>query len=155
MNDGQYLRMAAIVAESSKCVSLKVGAVLVREGRIISIGYNGTPPGTPNCCEVHRERGPEHSEWSNRWEIHAEMNCILFAGRNGISVENTTMYTTIEPCTQCLKNMAAAGVKFIVYSEPYYRETIDIGEKESFASLCGLTLRHYGSASTGPSTAQA
>lgn len=149
VQDHQFLEIARIISESSKCVSLKVGAVLVREGRIISVGFNGTPSGYTNCCDVHRSRGTEHTEWSNRVEVHAEQNCVLFAARSGISTEGATMYTTIEPCHQCVKLLVVAGIKKVVYSEAYYREEIDNKIKEEFAELCGMHLEHFTSASTG------
>lgn len=154
MTDRQFLDIAVIAAETSHCVSLKVGAVLVRAGRVVSTGYNGTPPGFVNCNELWVSRCPEHSEWSNRMEIHAEQNALLFAARHGISTEGCTMYTTIEPCHQCVKLMIAAGVSRVVYSEEYYREDIDRRTKQEFSSQCGMKIEHFGSASTTLSTPQ-
>ncbi len=150
MNDLQFLEIAKIVAQTSKCVSLKVGAVLVRDGRIISMGYNGTAPGLKNCSDVWSHRCHEHTEWSNKYEIHAEQNALLFAARNGISTQGSTVYTTIEPCHQCLKLMIAAGVIRVVYLDGYYRETIDSQDKMEFGLECGLILQRYTSESTTP-----
>lgn len=142
MKHHQFMAMARIVAESSKCVSLKVGALIVRDGRIISTGYNGTPQGWKNCCDVHRERGFEHTEWSLKFEIHAEMNAIVFAARNGVSIADTTMYTTIEPCFSCVKVLVQSGIKRVIYDGGYYREgEINLQvEKLEFAESCKLEI---------------
>lgn len=140
MTHDDFMDIAHVCARSSKCVSLKVGAVLVRDGRIISTGRNGTPPGFTNCCDIHTERGPEHSAWSERYEIHAEMNCVLFAARHGIETEGAVMYVTIQPCHQCLKNLTAAGVTKIYYDEVYYREADMTNEKIAFADELGIDL---------------
>lgn len=152
MTDKQFLQIAAIAAESSHCVSLKVGAVLVRGGRVVSTGYNGTPPGFVNCNQEWRVRCDAHTAWSNTHEIHAEQNAIIFAARHGISTEGCTMYTTIEPCHQCVKLMIAAGITRVVYSEGYYREDIDRKAKQEFSDQCGMKIEHYGSESTTPLT---
>lgn len=142
MKHSQFMAMAHILAESSKCVSLKVGALIVRDGRIVSTGYNGTPQGWTNCCEVHRTRGFEHTEWSLKFEIHAEMNAIVFAARNGVSIDGTTMYTTIEPCFSCVKVLVQSGIKRVIYDTAYYREgEINLQvEKLEFAESCKLDI---------------
>lgn len=148
MTDVQFLQIAKIVAGTSKCVSVQVGAVIAKEGRIISTGYNGTPSGYLNCCDVHSERGAAHSEWSNRYEIHAEQNALLYAAKYGISVKGATLYTTVEPCFQCLKMIVASGISRIVYDEPYYREEIDIQSKLEFSSACSVLLERCSLEST-------
>lgn len=136
----QFLEMAEVVSRSSKCVSLKVGAIVAVRGRVVATGYNGTPSGFLNCCDVHKERGPAHTEWSNKYEIHAEMNCILFAARSGISLEGGIMYSTIEPCFGCLKNLAQSGIRAVFYRDPYYREQTDEMFREKVTFLKGSQL---------------
>jgi len=125
INDKLFMDIAAHFASQSKCVSRKVGAVLVRGGRILSSGYNGTPPGWRNCCEhfpdYSIEQRQDHISWSTANEIHAEMNAIMWAAKEGTSTDGATMYTTVQPCSDCLKNMVAAGIKEIVYLEEYDR----------------------------------
>lgn len=133
ISHNQFLEMAEVVAKSSKCVSLQVGALIVKDSRVVSMGYNGTPPGYANCNEIHDERGPEHTEWSNKYEIHAEMNAIAFAAKNGVSIDNGTIYVTIEPCFNCLKVISAAGIKKIYFRNSYYREDKHSEEKKKFA----------------------
>jgi len=140
MNDKQYIRIAEIVAESSKCVSLQVGAVIVMDGRIISTGYNGTPPKYLNCDEVHSCRGEKHTAWSLKYEIHAEQNAISFAARNGVTTNGSTMYVTIEPCFSCLKTIASAGIVRVVFGDHYYNELDGSSEKIDFAKHCGIEL---------------
>ena len=124
----QFLKIARVVAESSSCISLKVGALLVRDNRIISSGYNGTPPGFSNCNTVHSCSGPEHSEWSQNHEIHAEMNAILYAATSGVSITNTALYCTHEPCNNCLKHILGTGpdgIKSVIYQTPYTKQTAE------------------------------
>lgn len=113
-----YLKIAEALAEESKCVSLKVGAVLVKDNNIISCGINGTPKGSKNCCEVHKDRGEEHSKWSELHEVHAEANAIL---RCNTDKTGATMYITCAPCINCLKHCNASGIKTFIYSAHYYR----------------------------------
>jgi dCMP deaminase len=120
LNDKNFLKIAQEIASASKCVSKQVGAVIVRDGRILSTGYNGTPAGYTNCCDYwDGEYTPEHHVWSQTYEIHAEMNAIIWAARQGISIDGATIYVTLEPCSECSKNLIASGIKRIVYNKPY------------------------------------
>lgn len=123
ISDSDFLEMAHIAARSAKCISMRVGCLLVKDNRPLSSGVNGTPSGWKNCCDVHKERGPEHSAWSEKYEIHAEMNALLNAARIGIPVAGATAYVTHEPCFNCTKHLVAAGIKNICYGLEYYRET--------------------------------
>ena len=116
--------MARILSQESNCISLRVGCVIVKDSRIISMGYNGTVAGAMNCfdaCDI-KYRREEHHEWSNSHEVHAEMNALMYAARYGISVNGATLYCTNEPCDQCLKNIIAAGIERVVYDVPYKKE---------------------------------
>ncbi len=120
LNDKNFINIAKEIASASKCVSRQVGAVIVRDGRILSTGYNGTPPGFTNCSEHwDGEYTSEHHEWSKTYEIHAEMNAIIWAARQGISIEGATIYVTLEPCSECSKNVIASGIQRIVYDKSY------------------------------------
>ena len=95
LNDTNFINIAKELATASKCVSKQVGAVIVKDGRILSTGYNGTPAGFINCCDHwNNEYTAEHHEWSKTYEIHAEMNAIIWAAREGISIEGATIYVT-------------------------------------------------------------
>ncbi len=120
IEDKIFLKIATELSQASKCVSKQVGAVIVKDGRILSTGYNGTPAGFINCSEHwHGEYTKEHHEWSKTYEIHAEMNAIIWAARKGISIEGATIYVTLEPCSECSKNVIASGIKRIVYEKAY------------------------------------
>ena len=98
--DKTFLNIAAELANLSNCVSFKIGCVLVKEGRVVTMGYNGTPEGFLNCSEKFDENNfdrEEHHEWSKKFEVHAEMNALLFAANQGISITNTTLYSTVQP----------------------------------------------------------
>lgn len=155
--DTFFMNTAIEVSKLSNCVSYRVGAVIVKDNRIISTGYNGTPSGfIKNCNEVFCEKdeyifpfpdtifnynekyqsliknteniepniGRElHHDFSKTYEIHAEMNAILFAAKNGISINNTVMYVTVQPCDYCIKNLTQSGIKKVIYLNDYDRST--------------------------------
>ena len=99
------------VATLSHCVRFKVGAVLVKEGNIISMGYNGTPAGMDNGCEKDNVTVPH--------VIHGEVNAILKAAKTGISVNGGTLYLTLSPCLDCSKLILQSGIKRVVYLTAY------------------------------------
>jgi dCMP deaminase len=113
-----FMKTAFLFAEKSHCVSHHVGAVIVKNGRIIVTGYNGTPEDLPNCDEVFDKENFDreaHHLWSKDNEIHAEMNTISFAAKNDVNTDGADMYVTISPCNECLKNAIPAGIKNIYY----------------------------------------
>lgn len=122
INDDQFMQIAKIIAQSSKCVSMSVGALIVNDNRIISHGYNGTPPGATNCRDLFTCRCPEHTAWSLNHEVHAEMNAIIWAAKRGTAIEGSTVYCTHEPCPNCLKHLLASGVEKCIFEEVYYNE---------------------------------
>ena len=130
LNDQNFINIAKEIASASKCVSKQVGAVIVKNGRILSTGYNGTPPGYTNCSEHWQGKyTKEHHEWSKTYEIHAEMNAIIWAAREGISIDGATIYVTLEPCSDCSKNLIASGIKRIVYDKSYEHTNSDVVTK--------------------------
>jgi dCMP deaminase len=124
--DDFFMETAINLSKLSKCVSYQVGAVIVKDSRIISMGYNGTPANFTNCNEVFDKDNFErekHHEWSNVHEIHAELNAVLFAAKNGIAINECTMYVTLRPCDQCLKNIIQSGIKKVIYLEEYDKQS--------------------------------
>ena len=120
IRDKNFLNIAKELSFASKCVSKQVGAVIVKDGRILSTGYNGTPAGYQNCSDFWDGKyTKDHHDWSKTYEIHAEMNAIIWAARKGISIEGATIYVTLEPCSECSKNLIASGIKRIVYEKSY------------------------------------
>lgn len=104
--------MAHTWAELSHCVRKKVGALIVRDGRIISDGYNGTPAGFENSCE--NDNGDTH--W---YVLHAEANAILKVARSTNDCNDATLYITLSPCKDCSKLVLQAGIKRVVYVNEY------------------------------------
>jgi len=130
LSDQNFVNIAKEIASASKCVSKQVGAVIVKDGRILSTGYNGTPPGFTNCSDHwDGEYTKDHHEWSKTYEIHAEMIAIIWAAREGISINGATIYVTLEPCSDCSKNIIASGIKRIVYDKSYEHTNSDIVAK--------------------------
>lgn len=110
--DAAYMRMALEWARLSRCRRKQVGALLVKEGMVISDGYNGTPTGFPNDCED--EQGLTH--W---YVLHAEANAIMKVARSANNARGATLYLTHSPCKDCSKLVLQAGIKRLVYLEPY------------------------------------
>lgn len=102
--DELLMDMAFLVSERS-VIPTKVGAVLVHDRRVVSMGYNGKPAG---CTHIHRDGNYELDE------IHAEQNAIAFAARRGISTDGATLYCTVAPCIHCAKLLIAAGIKYVI-----------------------------------------
>ena len=111
--DQRYLRMARIWAENSYCIRRKVGALIVRDGAIISDGYNGTPSGFENVCEDEHDR-------TKPYVLHAEANAITKVAKSNNSSQGATLYVTASPCIECAKLIIQAGIKRVVYSEDYH-----------------------------------
>lgn len=112
------------LSKFSKCVSLKVASILVKNNRIISSGINGTISGFTNCNEKFvgfiKERDKDsHGNWSNLFEIHAEMNALFFALNNNIDIKGSVIYCTHFPCFNCLKHILLSGIKKIYYIHEY------------------------------------
>lgn len=110
--DSRYLRMAHIWAENSYCVRRKVGALLVKNGTIISDGFNGTPSGFENICE-------DDNNVSKPYVLHAEANAITKIARSSQNSDGATLYVTASPCIDCAKLIIQSGIRRVVYGEKY------------------------------------
>jgi dCMP deaminase len=128
MKDSTFMAMAVAASSESKCVRLKVGSVLVKDNRVLSSGYNGTPAGYDNCCDVVGISVPmeDHHHWSQKYEIHSEMNCMM---QCPVEVAGATMFVTDSPCFNCTKHMIAAGIKRIVYGKLYDRYLAELSHE--------------------------
>ncbi|MEO8590161.1 MAG: dCMP deaminase family protein [Flavobacteriales bacterium] len=110
--DRAYLTMAAEWAKLSHCTRRKVGALLVKDGMIISDGYNGTPTGFPNDCE--------DAQGITLWYVlHAEANAIMKVARSTNGADGATLYLTHSPCKDCSKLILQAGIRRLVFLDPY------------------------------------
>jgi len=118
--DHIFMNLATDLAKRSHCVKAQVGAVLTKDTRIISIGYNGPPAHTHNCDEEFPGVGcPRDSKGSCSLALHAEENAILYAVKNGANLEGATLYTTLSPCLPCARLIYSAGVKKVFFDKSY------------------------------------
>jgi dCMP deaminase len=121
--DEYFMEIARVVATRSTCLRRQVGAVLVKEKRILTTGYNGAPRGLPHCLEVGCLREQLGIPPGERQELcrglHAEQNAIIQAAYYGVSIEGATLYCTHQPCITCAKMLINAGIKKIIFEEPY------------------------------------
>ena len=121
--DEYFIAITKEVAKRSTCLRRKVGAVLVKNKRILSTGYNGSVRNTPHCSEVGCIRETMKVPSGTRHELcrglHAEQNALLFASCIGIDTEGSTLYCLNQPCILCAKMIVQAGVKRVVYIEDY------------------------------------
>ena len=128
--DEYFMAITAEVAKRSTCTRAQVGAVIVRGRSILATGYNGSPAGMPHCldvgCLVYESRTPDGNIEENCFRtIHAEINAIAQAARNGSSIAGADVYVTHTPCIHCLKVLVNTGVKRVVYAKAYKLDTIE------------------------------
>ena len=118
--DEIFMDLAQNLALRSHCTRAQVGCVLTKDTRIISIGYNGPPAGTHNCDEEWPDTGcPRDSKNSCSLALHAEENAILYAVKNGMSLDGTTLYLTLSPCISCARIIYSSGIKKVWYKASY------------------------------------
>ncbi|MDD2403886.1 MAG: dCMP deaminase family protein [Victivallaceae bacterium] len=122
--DNYFMAIAHVVATRSNCSRRQVAAVIVKDTRIISTGYNGTPRGIKNCDEGGCPRCSDQTIKSGDalhecFCSHAEENSIVQAAYHGIAVKDSTLYTTFSPCLQCAKMIINAGIAEVVYHRKY------------------------------------
>ena len=118
--DEYFMSIAQVVASRSTCQRKYVGAVIVRNRTILSTGYNGSIRGLPHCTDVGHMMEGGHCVAT----IHAEVNAIIQAARNGVMIEGGSLYVTASPCWNCFKQAANAGIVRICYAEFYRDERI-------------------------------
>jgi len=114
------MKLACDLAQRSHCIKAQVGAVLTKDTRIISIGYNGPPEGTHNCDEEWPEEGcPRDSKGGCSLALHAEQNAILYAVKNGSSLNGSSLYVTLSPCLPCARLIFSSGIKKVFFLNSY------------------------------------
>lgn len=114
--DVMLTEMAVIASKRSTCSRKRVGAIIALDGRVLSIGYAGSPAGTPHCTDVGCLIGPEGGCVRT---VHAELNAIAFAAKQGISLNHSTLYCTDSPCLSCAKAIINAGIIAVRYIREY------------------------------------
>lgn len=118
--DDIYMELAENLAKRSHCVKAQVGAVLTKDTRIVSLGYNGPPAGTHNCdLEWPKDGCPRDSKGSCSLALHAEQNAILYASKNNVVMEGSTLYVTLSPCISCARVIYTMGIKKVYYLNSY------------------------------------
>lgn len=117
--DNLYMEMAYLNAALSKAHRRKVGAVLVNSQDVVLTGYNGTPKNLNNDCEYKVKEGDSVVLVTKPEVIHAELNCVIKAARDGVSVVNGTLYVTIAPCVSCSALLIQSGITRLVYADEY------------------------------------
>lgn len=121
--DEYFLEIANVVKKRSTCLRRQVGAVIVKENRILTTGYNGVPPKIEHCstkgCLRQKLNIPSGEKHELCRALHAEQNAIIQAAKNGVSIEGATIYVTHQPCIICTKLIMASGIKRVVYSGEY------------------------------------
>jgi dCMP deaminase len=151
--DDIFMELATSLAQRSHCIKAQVGAVLTKDTRIISIGYNGPPAGTHNCDEEFPETGcPRDSKGSCSLALHAEQNAILYAAKNGSDMEGATLYVTLSPCLACARIIFSMGIRRVVFRHSYAQyKGIASDEGVDFLRLYGVTVEQFGPrAAAGP-----
>lgn len=132
--DQYFMGIAFEVARRSTCLRARVGAIIVRDKRILTTGYNGAPAGLSHCTEA----GCLMIEGHCRRALHAELNAIVQAALHGVSVAGGTIYITHQPCLVCAQMIINAGIRRVVYGGPYPDETAVEFLKEAGVELMQL-----------------
>ncbi len=137
--DEYFMEIARVVASRSTCLRRQVGAVLVREKRILTTGYNGAPRGLAHCLEIGCLREQLGIPSGERQELcrglHAEQNAVIQAAYHGVSIRGATLYCTHQPCITCAKMLINAGIEKIIYEEAYPDELAEQMLREAGVKL--------------------
>jgi dCMP deaminase len=128
--DEYFMIITRQVAQRSTCLRAKVGAVIVRDKNILATGYNGSPAGLPHCldvgCLVYRSENPDGEVEENCFRtIHAEINAIAQAAKNGVPISGASIYVTHTPCVHCFKVLINTGITRICYEREYKLHNLD------------------------------
>ncbi|SDE64389.1 deoxycytidylate deaminase [Sporomusa acidovorans] len=121
--DEYFMEITKVVATRSTCLRRQIGAVIVKDRRLLSTGYNGAPCGLPHCGEVGCVRAVNHVPSGQRQELcrglHAEQSAVVQAAMYGVPIRGATIYSTHQPCSACTKILINAGIIRIVYQYSY------------------------------------
>ncbi len=136
------MEMADLAARRTTCLRRGVGAVIVKDNRVLATGYNGAPQGLTHCGEIGCMREQLQVPSGQRHELcralHAEQNAIITAARYGVNIEGARIYVNTQPCSVCAKMIINSGITEIVYKNPYPDDLAMSMLKES-----GISLRVY------------
>ena len=143
--DDIFMELAVNLAKRSHCIKRHVGAVLTKDTRIISIGYNGPPSGTHNCDEEWPGVGcARDSKGGCSLAIHAEQNAILYAVKNKTDVEGASLFLTLSPCLACARIIYSTGIKRVLYLNSYAEHKgLALDEGVEFLKKFGVKAERY------------
>ena len=146
--DSYFLDIAHVVSTRAKCLKRTVGAVIVKDRQIIGTGYNGPVSGFPHCEVCKRGEEEAGKNYDACPAVHAELNSILLAARNGQRVKGATIYCTDFPCNNCLKAMINAGIAEVVVPRSQmrglYRDMVAMMKnEETFIPFYGDDAKRY------------
>jgi len=144
--DEIFMDLAQNLALRSHCTRAQVGCVLTKDTRIISIGYNGPPSGTHNCDEDFKDEGgcPKDSKGSCSLALHAEQNAMLYASKNGASIEGSTIYVTLSPCISCARIIYSMKIKKVIFLHSYAAyKVLPTDEGVEFLRKFGVEVVQY------------
>jgi dCMP deaminase len=138
-----FMTITREVAARSTCVRASVGAVIVRDRSILATGYNGAPAGMPHCldvgCLMYESRTPSGDLEQNCFRtIHAEVNAIAQAARNGTAIQGADIYVTHTPCIHCFKALVNTGIRRVFYAKPYKMHTLEELRRYTGVELIGV-----------------
>lgn len=144
--DEIYMELAEKLSLRSHCVKAQVGAVLTKDTRIVSLGYNGPPAGTHNCDQEWPEHGcARDSKGSCSLALHAEQNAILYATRNNVSMQDATLYVTLSPCISCARVIFTTGIRKVFYKNSYAAfKGLSTDEGVDFLRRFGVEVQQFG-----------
>lgn len=122
--DKRFMELTELVGTWASCYRRKVGAVIVKDKRVMTTGYNGAPAGIASCmergeCLREKMNIPSGTHAETCYAAHAEQNAIIQAARYGINIDGATLYCTHQPCVICAKMIINAGIRRVVYKEGY------------------------------------
>lgn len=127
--DEYFMSTAVLASCRSPCIRLKVGSVIVKNNRLISMGYNGYIPGAPHISRIQ-----DNHEQSI---IHSEVNALSDCAKRGVSLEGSKIYITHYPCVNCFRSVAACGIKEIIYLDNYNNNIV----VQELANDSGITIK--------------
>lgn len=141
-----FMQITHLVAKRSNCLRRQVGAIVVKDKRVLATGYNGAPRGLKHCAEIGCLREQMQVPSGERHELcrglHAEQNSIIQAALYGTSIDGSVLYTTHQPCVLCVKMIINAGIKKIYYSDGYPDKLADDMLKEAGIETIELKLEN-------------
>ena len=142
--DHRFMEMAQLVGTWASCIRRSIGAVIVKDKRVLTTGYNGAPAGVKTCvergeCPRQKMGIPSGQRHELCYAVHAEQNAIIQAAKLGVNIDGATLYCTHQPCVLCAKMIVNAGISRVVYGEGYPDEF-----SRQMIEEAGVLVEHYG-----------